>query len=149
VVLFTRHFRHYLLGRNFLVRTDHSSLTWLTRFRHLGGQLARWLEELSQFDMTVLHRPGNRHANADGLSRIPEEGDVCNCYRAGVDLDSLPCGGCPYCQRISEMWKQFEADVDDVVPLAVRSIQDPEVLPTHWLEGQSVLVAGTSRTAES
>ena len=31
VVRFTRHFKHYLLGRAFTVRTDHSSLTWDSR----------------------------------------------------------------------------------------------------------------------
>ena len=32
VVAFTRHYRHYLLGRSFVVRTDHASLVWLMRF---------------------------------------------------------------------------------------------------------------------
>ena len=32
VVRFTRQYRHYLLGKPFTVRTDHSSLTWLMRF---------------------------------------------------------------------------------------------------------------------
>ena len=53
VVLFTRMFRHYLLGRQFLVRTDHNSLTWLLNFKSPQGQLARWLEELSQYNMVV------------------------------------------------------------------------------------------------
>ena len=48
VVMFTRHFRHYLLGRVFLIRTDHASLVWLMRFKHPSGQLARWLTELAQ-----------------------------------------------------------------------------------------------------
>ena len=55
----------------------------------MEGQLARWLEELSQFDMTIQHRAGCKHSNADGLSRIPEE-DYCNCYEAGVHLADLP-----------------------------------------------------------
>jgi hypothetical protein len=55
VVLFTRHFRHYLLGRPLVVRTDHGSLTWLLRFKQINVQLARWLEELSQFDLTIIH----------------------------------------------------------------------------------------------
>ena len=55
VVRFCREYRHYLLGRSFIVRIDHSSLTWLMRFKHVEGQLARWLEELSQFDMTIQH----------------------------------------------------------------------------------------------
>lgn len=58
LIKFTRQFRHYLLGRQFYVRTDHNSLVWLTRFKNVQGQLARWLEELSQYDMVILHRPG-------------------------------------------------------------------------------------------
>lgn len=39
VVEFTSHFRQYLLGRPFTLRTDHSSLCWLTRLREPEGQL--------------------------------------------------------------------------------------------------------------
>ena len=44
VVTFTRQFRHYLLGRRFLIRTDHSSPAWLMRFKDIEGQLTRWLK---------------------------------------------------------------------------------------------------------
>ena len=71
VVEFTAHFRQYLLGRSFTVRTDHSSLRWLTRLREPEGQLARWLEKLAEYDFQVLHRPGRHHQNADALSRRP------------------------------------------------------------------------------
>ncbi|XP_030595617.1 uncharacterized protein LOC115787179 [Archocentrus centrarchus] len=71
VVEFTSHFRQYLLGRPFTVRTDHSSLRWLTRLREPEGQLARWLEKLAEYDFKVLHRPGKSHQNADALSRRP------------------------------------------------------------------------------
>ena len=131
VIRFTRQFRHYLLGRKFYLRTDHNSLTWLLRFKYIEGQLARWLEELSQFDMTVQHRPGNRHGNADGLSRIPDETSFCNCYQAGVDLADLPCQGCKFCTRAHQQWSRFESDVDDVVPLAVRTASvSPDV---QWI----------------
>lgn len=85
VVRFTRNYLHYLLGRKFCVRTDHNSLTWLLRFKHTGGQLARWMEELSQFDMTIIHRKGIYHINADCLSRIPDQIQYCDCYKAGID----------------------------------------------------------------
>ena len=98
VIRFCREYHHYLLGRSFIVHTDHSSLTWLMRSKQPEGQLARWLEELSQFDMTIQHRPGCKR-NTDGLSRIPEEG-FCNCYQAGVNLADLPCAGCKYCTRV-------------------------------------------------
>ena len=73
MVYFVKHFRHYLLGRRFVVRTDHASLLWLLNFKNPEGILARWLMTLSSympFD-SVIHRPGKDHANADALSRIP------------------------------------------------------------------------------
>ena len=71
IIRITRQFRTYLLGRPFRVRTDHASLAWLLNFKHREGQLARWLEELGQYDMTILHSPGRLHQNADALSRMP------------------------------------------------------------------------------
>ncbi len=97
IVRFTREYRHYLLGKPFTVRTDHNSLIWLMRFKDINGQLARWLEELGQYDMKIVHRVGNKHSNADGLSRIPDELEYCKYYRAGCKLEELPCGGCPFC----------------------------------------------------
>ena len=120
VVRFCRNFRHYLLGRPFLVRSDHNCLAWLMRFRHIEGQLARWLEELAQYDFKIIHRAGNKHSNADGLSRIPDTVQQCDCYNAGSKVESLPCGGCRYCQRASEQWVRFTEDVDDVLPLALK-----------------------------
>ncbi|KAI3369919.1 hypothetical protein L3Q82_024431 [Scortum barcoo] len=123
VVRFTRQFRHLLLGRKFLLRTDHNSLTWLFRFKHPEGQLARWFEELSQYDFEIEHRAGRQHANADTLSRCNTEGPTnCDCYQAGKEATELPCQGCSHCQRLHDQWVRFEEDVDDVVPLAIRQI---------------------------
>ena len=137
VVRFTRQYRHYLLGRKFLLRTDHNSLTWLLRFKYIEGQFARWIEELSQFDMTVLHRPGTKHGNADGLSRIPDEELFCDCYRAGIDPTMLPCyvDGCKFCPRAHQQWSRFTEDVDDVVPLAVKAVNVPSSHTSTWLQG--------------
>lgn len=71
VVTFIQQFRPYLLGREFQLRTDHGSLTWLTNFKEPEGQLARWLERLQEFTFQTIHRPGKRHTNADALSRRP------------------------------------------------------------------------------
>ncbi len=121
VVMFTRQFRHYLLGRQFVVRTDHSSLVWLMRFKQPEGQLARWLEELSQYDMVIEHRPGAKHLNADGLSRIPVP--CSTSARQFCSPEELPCGGCTFCVRAHQRWTRFEEDVDYVVPLVVRAVK--------------------------
>eukprot|EP00731_Ephydatia_muelleri_P017388 Em0010g486a len=61
VVTFTKHFRPYLLGRHFTLRTDHSSLQWLYNMKEPEGQLARWLEQLQEYDFAVIHRRGCNH----------------------------------------------------------------------------------------
>ena len=66
-----KHFRHYLYGRPFTVRTDHNALKWLQSFKKPEGQVARWLELLAQYDYKIEHRPGKKHQNADALSRTP------------------------------------------------------------------------------
>ena len=69
MVTFLQHFRQYLLGTPFTIRTDHSALTWLQNFKQPEGQLARWLEQLQEFEFTIIHRPDKSHCNADALSR--------------------------------------------------------------------------------
>ena len=102
LVYFVKYFRHYLYGKKFVVRTDHGSLRWLMNFKTPEGQVARWIELLSSFDMKIEHRPGNVHKNADGLSRIPcrqcgkveEEGDsiaACSIRQSvNVAIDDTP-----------------------------------------------------------
>ena len=70
-VHFVEHFRQYLYGRHFVIRTDHSSLKWLRNFKNIDGMLARWLASLDRYDYTIVHRKGDHHRNVDGLSRIP------------------------------------------------------------------------------
>lgn len=98
----------------FIVRTDHHSLAWLLGFKNIKGQFARWIEELSQYNMTIQHRSGKAHGNADGLSRIPATEPPCDCYDAGKDVGELLCGGCNYCQK-AQSRSRFEEDIDDVV----------------------------------
>ena len=71
IVYFVKHYKHYLLGRHFLVRTDHQRLKWLFSLKEPTGQLACWLEFLQSSNFEVEYRPGSKHGNADGMSRIP------------------------------------------------------------------------------
>ena len=41
------------------------------RFKNCEGQIARWLEVLSAHTLTIVHRAGRVHNNADSLSRRP------------------------------------------------------------------------------
>ena len=107
VVFFVKYFRHFLYGKNFLVRTDHSSLRWLLNFKNPEGQLARWLEVLSSFDMKIEHRPGRLHGNADGLSRRP-------CKQCGRQEDCLKGDGVAQVQSQALDLKDAQEADDDI-----------------------------------
>ena len=128
VVCFVRHFRHFLLGRKFLIRTDHSSLRWIMSFREPTDQMARWLEILSQFEFVIEHREGKKHNNADSLSRTPCDPDTCECYNESKIMEELPCGGCSTCQRRHREWSDFFSE-DDIVPLSAKAVKQagPEI----------------------
>ena len=64
LVTYVYYFRYYLLGRRFCIRTDHSSLRWLTSFKEPQGQVTRWLERLQEYNYEVQHRPGKQHGSA-------------------------------------------------------------------------------------
>lgn len=89
---FIEYYKKYLLGRKFLVRTDHQALFWLFKLKEPKDRTARWLEILSAYSFAIQHRPGQMHGNADALSRCsnPSNGqceDVDN-------LINLKCGPC-------------------------------------------------------
>ncbi|KAJ8037598.1 hypothetical protein HOLleu_18448 [Holothuria leucospilota] len=129
VVVFVNYFRHYLLGRKFVIRTDHSALRWLMSFKEPTDQTARWIEILSQFNFDIEHRAGKRHSNADSLSRLPYcDPDTCDHYDGVTILSELPCGGCDKCTKKHESWSDF-AKIDDVIPLAARKVGHVETQP--------------------
>ena len=65
-----RTWRHYLLGRKFIIVSDHHSLKYLQTQPQLSRRQARWLEFLAEFDFEIVHRPGKSNVVADALSRL-------------------------------------------------------------------------------
>ena len=131
IVTFVQQFRHFLLGKQFLIRTDHSALRWIMSFKEPVNQMARWLEILSQFDFKIEHRDGKKHRNAVALSRIPCEPDECMCYNGEDILESLPCGGCEQCKRKHADWSAF-MEIDNVVPLGSKQQEDTKPTVERW-----------------
>ena len=69
VVESVKHFRHYLHGQRFRIRTDHAPLRSVLKVKEPEAQLARWIEFLSPFEYEIEYREGQRHTNADAMSR--------------------------------------------------------------------------------
>ena len=100
IVYFIKQFRPYLLGKKFLIRTDHAALRWLRNMPEPIGQQARWLEQLEEYDFEIEHRPGKRHANADAMSRRP-------CKQCNIE-DQQPV--MPNCYRVQRVKTNEESD---------------------------------------
>ena len=114
VVKGVKHFRPYLYGQHFELRTDHASLLWLCRRKEPSDQVARWLETLAEFQYTLHHRAGLKHGNADGLSR-------------------RPCGDCKQCQRIEERdggptWQELTTGPADPSPVVMKTPETGKVV---------------------
>ena len=50
-----RQYCPYVYGQSFTIRTDHNTLRWLQNFQDPEGQVARWLEVLSEYTFKVIH----------------------------------------------------------------------------------------------
>jgi hypothetical protein len=66
-------FRHYLEGHPlpFEVWTDHNNLSYFRTKQKLSRRQARWALFLSQFNFSIIHKPGAFN-KADALSRRPD-----------------------------------------------------------------------------
>ena len=71
-----RHWRPYLWGRHFSVRTDHYSLKFLLDQRLSTVPQHQWTSKLFGFDFSVEYRPGRLNTVADALSRRDSEAAV-------------------------------------------------------------------------
>jgi transposase InsO family protein len=68
IIFALEQFRRFVLGCNFVVRTDHSSLEWLMQAK--TGRLCRWALRLAEFQpFSIVHRKGDAHVNVDALTR--------------------------------------------------------------------------------
>ena len=69
VVKATSKFHHYLVGKPFLLRTDHEAIKFMQKSKFPSGRLFRWIEQLQQYEYTVEHVPGKLIPHVDALSR--------------------------------------------------------------------------------
>ena len=72
VVRAVENFRMFLLGRKFLLRTDHAALRNLLR-RHPPptSRVERWILRLSEYNFRIEYKRGQDNVMADVLSRLP------------------------------------------------------------------------------
>ncbi|GBG65843.1 hypothetical protein CBR_g53815 [Chara braunii] len=63
------HWRHFLLGRFFYLRTNHETLKWIKTQPALSDALKRGIEVIDQYDFKLEYLKGEYNKVADALSR--------------------------------------------------------------------------------
>ena len=76
IIFGVKRFHQYLLGRKFIILSDHKPLQHLfsesKAIPHMASaRIQRWALTLSAYDYSIMYKAGKDHANADVLSRLP------------------------------------------------------------------------------
>jgi len=62
-------YRHFLLGRHFIIKSDHISLRFINNLKDSSvGRLFIWSLQIQGFDFELIYVKGNSHTIADSLS---------------------------------------------------------------------------------
>ena len=88
--------KHYLLGADFVVQTDHQTLRYFLTQTKLSEKHMRWANFLSMFHFQIVHVEGKKNVVADALSRKPE-----------ISAVSIP-----YHHELDDMKEQYADDED-------------------------------------
>ena len=81
--------RHYVFGTTIRAYTDHQSLVLWHTFKNLTGRKARWVLELSQYNVELVYKPGLENIVADTLSRRPDHVSLNNLAISEAKSDLL------------------------------------------------------------
>lgn len=88
VVFAVQKWRHYLLHRHFVIKTDQKSLKYLLEQRLNTPIQQQWLPKLLEFDYEIQYRQGKDNVAADALSRV-EGAEVLHMSMSVSDCDLM------------------------------------------------------------
>ncbi|UYV80091.1 hypothetical protein LAZ67_18001653, partial [Cordylochernes scorpioides] len=63
--------RLFLVGIKFTVVTDCQALVYMNAKKTTNPQIARWYNLIQEYDFEIRHKPGEKMAHVDGMSRAP------------------------------------------------------------------------------
>lgn len=72
VIMAVQKWRAYLLGHQFIIKTDHEALKYLMEQKITTGLQQKWLSRLLGYDYIITYRKGKENIVADSLSRVYE-----------------------------------------------------------------------------
>ena len=81
--------QHYLMGKGFELRTDHSGLKYLFGKPILNARQSRWLEFLSEYEFDINHIRGKENKVVDALRRRVHEMHATTISMYKFDLNDI------------------------------------------------------------
>lgn len=106
-----RKWRQYLLGRFFVVRTDHKSIRELLQQTIQTPEQQRYVSKLLGYHFRIEFRTGCSNKAADALSRLPEDQTATSPQFIAMSIASMPIS------EVYEILRQENTTLDDMVEL--------------------------------
>ena len=78
--------KHYLLGADFIVHTDHQTLRYFLTQAKLSEKHMRWANFLSMFHLQIVHVDGRKNVVAKALSKKPQVSAVSIVFHDELDV---------------------------------------------------------------
>jgi len=69
IVRALEHWRHYLVGAEFILHSDHEALKFIQGQHKLNPHHAKWVEFVQAFNFMIHHKASKLNKGADALSR--------------------------------------------------------------------------------
>lgn len=92
IILSIEFFHYYLIGREFLIVTDHRPLTYLFNTKNMSARLHRWRYVIMSYQFQIVYKSGKSNVVADALSRIAIESDEKEIVNPKIDHNMLKMG---------------------------------------------------------
>lgn len=70
IVWGVKHFRPYLLSREFTIYTDHKPLQGVLKSKEPSSRILRFQNKLSEYQYKIVYKSGKSNTNANALSRL-------------------------------------------------------------------------------
>ena len=71
------HFQQFLYRNEFIIKTDHLTLTSIQTNSKLSARIGKWLGDLSEYNCKIDNKKGKANVFADALSReLPPRRDI-------------------------------------------------------------------------
>jgi hypothetical protein len=141
-----RKWRHFLLGKHFLVVTDQQAVRYMFDGKNKGKikneKILRWRLELSCFSFDITYRDGKKNVVADALSRMPFD-----CVAALTDDDLARLHDVLCHPGVTRLWhvvrsRNLPFSLEDVKATIRRCKTCSEVKP-NFVKFQGTLIKAT------